>query len=74
MQSYRFERKRGGGFSLKKPTKSLIATCGEDNSEKDFSGLIDCFENEFKYLSKDCCKPELENDIVKFKKKVVKFK
>ena len=74
MQSYRFERKKGGGFSLKKPTKSLIATCGEDNCEKDFSGLISCFENEFKYLLKDCCKPELENDNVKFKKKVVKFK
>lgn len=69
MQSYRFERKKTGGFSLRKPARSLIATCGEDNCEKDFSGLIDCFEKEFNYLKKDCCKPVLENDIIKFKKK-----
>lgn len=68
MQSYRFEKRNAGGLSLQKPSRSLIAVCGDTSSQRDFSGMIKCFEEEFDYLLNDYCTAELKDDEVSFKK------
>ena len=70
MQSYRFEKRNDGGLSLQKPSRSLIAVCGDTSSQRDFSGMIKCFEEEFDYLLNDYYIAELIDDEVSFKKNV----
>lgn len=47
-QSYQFTLSQNGHLELSRPKESLIATCSEKSSKRDFDGIIRCFETEFK--------------------------
>lgn len=66
VQSYRFEKRNDGELSLVKPKESLIPVCGEKTINKDFNGLIRCFNEEFEYLMNDCFDTKLVGDDVRF--------
>ena len=66
-QPYQFERSKDGKLELFRPPISLIVTCDESSSKKDFDGVVKCFEDEFERLQKKSLKPALtENDEIIF--------
>lgn len=52
-QSYQFMLGNDNHLELSRPKESLIATCSEKSSKRDFDGIVRCFEREFKRLT-DC--------------------
>lgn len=66
IQSYRFEKRNDGEISLVKPKESLIPVCGEYTANKDFNGLVRCFEEEFQYLKTDYYDTKILKNEVKF--------
>ena len=49
-QSYQFKRRSNEKIELTRPKESLIVTCDERNSKRDFNGIVKCFESEYDRL------------------------
>lgn len=66
IQYYRFEKRKNGKFSLTKAKESLIPVCGRYTANKDFNGLVRCFNKEFEYLQSDCSEAKIVGEKVKY--------
>ncbi len=60
-QSYQFKRISKDKIILTRPKESLIVTCDEHNSKRDFNGIVKCFESEYERLLKNSVPPTIDS-------------
>lgn len=61
-QSYQFKRVSDKKIELTRPKESLIVTCDEHNSKRDFDGIVKCFQSEYERLLEKYLIPKKDND------------
>lgn len=61
-QSYQFQRSKNNKIELIRPKDSLIVTCDENNSKRDFDGIIKCFESEYDRLKSHSKHPQIDEN------------
>lgn len=61
-QSYQFKRVSKNKIVLTRPKESLIVTCDEHNSKRDFNGIVKCFESEYERLLENSVHPTIDKD------------